>query len=132
MKTWLLHTPFDIGDGGFRAISPNVMLALDAPELLLLVESQVVLREWPVEKKPESTESREEMDAHVAPVTAEDGVVVLEPEEAFKPPYILRSTESLEEATRLEKNCCIRGGLGEVLKLTELDVVPIALALSEH
>ena len=55
------------------------VLINDPPDTLLLVESHVVLLEWPVEKKPESRESRDETECHVGPAAIELGVVVLEP-----------------------------------------------------
>ena len=80
----LLHILFETGDGGFRSNSvpfPFVIPTLDTPEVLLLVESQVVLREWPAEKNPESRDSREETAGHALAVAPDDGVVVLDPGE---------------------------------------------------
>jgi len=99
--------------------------------LLLLVESQVVLRECPPDATPESRESLEETECHVIPVVAvEDGVVELDPEEVLldvHPPLLPRSKESLVEAASDEKNCCIKGGFGDVLTLNVEDDVTVSV-----
>ena len=86
----LVHIRLDTGDGGFLSNSVPFTLdipTLDTPEVILLVESQVVLRECPAEKNPESRESREEIECHALPVAPDDGVVVFDPGEIFIPPY---------------------------------------------
>ena len=61
-------------------------------------------------------------------MTAEDGVVELDPEELVDaPPLLLRSRDSLADVVKDENRCCINGRLGEVLILGEQLTVIVVL-----